>query len=99
MKIWNWIKSIPTHMDYEGQKLAERLFHIIILFFGIVGFLWGYYIQQFGATFLILAAGFLVSCLLVLPPWPMYRKHPLNWQRVRPERTETRRDTGKKKQK
>ena len=38
--------------------------------FQVVGFLWGYYIQQFGATFIILAAGFIVSCLVstVFPP-------------------------------
>ncbi|CAH3107963.1 unnamed protein product, partial [Porites lobata] len=97
MNLKNWIKSIPVHMDYEGQKLAERLFHIIILFFGVVGFLWGYYIQQFGATFIILAAGFIVSCLIVLPPWPMYRKNPLDWQKPRPEKSDTKREGGKKK--
>lgn len=26
---------IPMFQDYEGQKLAERLFHTIILFFGV----------------------------------------------------------------
>ncbi|KAM7434530.1 Signal peptidase complex subunit 1 [Porites harrisoni] len=97
MNLKNWIKSIPVHMDYEGQKLAERLFHIIILFFGVVGFLWGYYIQQFGATFIILAAGFIVSCVIVLPPWPMYRKNPLDWQKPRPEKSDTKREGGKKK--
>ena len=29
-----------------------------------VGFLWGYYIQQFGATIIIVAAGFIVSCIV-----------------------------------
>lgn len=29
-----------------------------------VGFLWGYYIQQFGATIIIVAAGFIVSCFV-----------------------------------
>ena len=34
------------------------------LFVQGVGFLWGYYIQQFGATIIILAAGFIVSCVV-----------------------------------
>ena len=34
------------------------------LIFQVVGFLWGYYIQQFGATVIILAAGFIVSSLV-----------------------------------
>lgn len=29
-----------------------------------VGFVWGYYIQQFGATIIIVAAGFIVSCIV-----------------------------------
>ena len=41
---------------------------IVSLFFfsswQAVGFLWGYYIQQFGATIIIVAAGFIVSCLV-----------------------------------
>ncbi|XP_068696666.1 signal peptidase complex subunit 1-like [Montipora capricornis] len=95
--MWNWVKRIPVHMDYEGQKLAERIFHGIIISFGTAGFLWGYYIQQFSATILVLAAGFILSCLLVLPPWPMYRNHPLDWQRPRPEKSDTKRDGGKKR--
>jgi hypothetical protein len=31
----------------------------------------------------ILAAGFILSCLLTLPPWPMYRQKPLRWQPAR----------------
>ncbi|TRZ01813.1 hypothetical protein DNTS_026167 [Danionella cerebrum] len=49
-------KSIPTHMDYKGQKLAEQIFQGIIL----------------------------VSAL-TLPPWPMYRRNPLQWQPALPE--------------
>lgn len=36
---------------------------------------------------------------LVLPPWPMYRKHALDWQKPRPEKTDTKKGGGKKKQK
>lgn len=36
----------------------------------MVGFAWGYYIQQFGATIIILAAGFIVSCLVSAEKFP-----------------------------
>jgi len=42
---------------------------------------------------------FYVLLQLVLPPWPMYRKHALDWQKPRPEKTDTKREGGKKKQK
>ncbi|KAM4583174.1 signal peptidase complex subunit 1 [Fundulus diaphanus] len=75
-------KSIPTHMDYKGQKLAEQIFQGIILISAVIGFVYGLIIQQFGWTVYIVLAGFAVSCLLTLPPWPMYRRNPLPWQPV-----------------
>ncbi|XP_028854958.1 signal peptidase complex subunit 1 [Denticeps clupeoides] len=73
-------KSVPTHMDYKGQKLAEQIFQGIILVSAVIGFVYGLIIQHFGWTVYIVLAGFTMSCLLTLPPWPMYRRHPLYWQ-------------------
>ncbi|KAF6720776.1 Signal peptidase complex subunit 1 [Oryzias melastigma] len=78
-------KSIPTHMDYKGQKLAEQIFQGIILISAVIGFVYGLIVEQFGWTVYIVLGGFAVSCLLTLPPWPMYRKNPLPWQPVLPE--------------
>ncbi|CAF1252293.1 unnamed protein product [Rotaria sordida] len=71
----------PTHMDFRGQKMAERLFQVIIILFGIVGFLAGYMMQQFSMTMYSVLFGVLVSALLTLPPWPMYRNNPVEWQK------------------
>ncbi|XP_072521953.1 signal peptidase complex subunit 1 [Salminus brasiliensis] len=78
-------KTIPTHMDYKGQKLAEQIFQGIILVSAAIGFIYGLIIEQFGWTVYIMLAGFMVSCLLTLPPWPMYRQNPLKWQPALPE--------------
>ncbi|XP_056591387.1 signal peptidase complex subunit 1 [Triplophysa dalaica] len=78
-------KSIPTHMDYKGQKLAEQIFQGVILVSAVIGFIYGLFIQQFGWTVYIMLAGFALSCLLTLPPWPVYRKNPLSWQPPLPE--------------
>nr|XP_022341038.1 signal peptidase complex subunit 1-like [Crassostrea virginica] len=78
-------KKIPCHMDYEGQKRAEQYFQVIIVLFGVVGFIWGYICQQFSQTMYILLAGFALSCILTLPPWPMFRRKSLNWQKARPD--------------
>ncbi|XP_039512332.1 signal peptidase complex subunit 1 isoform X1 [Pimephales promelas] len=91
-------KSIPTHMvslpvmDYKGQKLAEQIFQGIILVSAVIGFVYGLFIQQFGWTVYIMLAGFTVSCLLTLPPWPMYRRNPLSWQPAVPETSGENRD-------
>ncbi|XP_004464489.1 signal peptidase complex subunit 1 [Dasypus novemcinctus] len=80
--------SLPTQMDYKGQKLAEQMFQGIILFSAIVGFIYGYVAEQFGWTVYIVMAGFAFSCLLTLPPWPIYRRHPLKWLPVQDSGTE-----------
>ncbi|XP_044763997.1 signal peptidase complex subunit 1 [Coccinella septempunctata] len=71
------------HMDYVGQAWAEKLSRIIITLFGIVGLVYGYAIQQFSMTVYILGVGFALASLITIPPWPIYRKNPLNWQPVK----------------
>ncbi|XP_031828198.1 signal peptidase complex subunit Spase12 [Nomia melanderi] len=82
MSSWiQYIKSLPMHMDYDGQARAENLSRVIITLFGVVGLIWGYLIQQFSQTIYILGAGFLMAAIITLPPWPMYRRKPLDWQK------------------
>ena len=84
-KMLDAIKSIPVHMDYVGQGRAEKLYQIIIVLFGAVGLVWGYTIQQFSQTVYILGAGLLLSSLLTIPPWGIYRSNPVVWQEARPD--------------
>ncbi|CAF1193283.1 unnamed protein product [Adineta ricciae] len=70
-----------THMDFRGQKMAERLFQVIIVFFGLIGFLVGYMMQQFSMTIYSVLFGVLVSAFLTIPPWPIYRNNPVEWQK------------------
>ena len=95
------IKKIPVHMDFVGQGRAEKLYQIIIVLFGVVGLVWGYTIQQFSQTVYILGAGLLLSSLLTIPPWGIYRSilsppvvtlnsfsfrsNPVKWQEARPD--------------
>lgn len=74
------IKRIEVHMDFEGQDLSERLFKYILVTAGVIGFIVGYISQELSHTVFILLAGLGISGLVCLPPWPMYRKHPLHWQ-------------------
>ncbi|CAH2313296.1 signal peptidase complex subunit 1 [Pelobates cultripes] len=93
------LDAIPTQMDYKGQKLAEQIFQGIILFSAVVGFIYGYLIEQFGWTVYIVIAGFALSCLLTLPPWPVYRRNPLKWLPVQDSGVDEKKQLDKKSKK
>ncbi|EDW58942.1 signal peptidase complex subunit 1 [Drosophila virilis] len=95
--------DIQTHMDFVGQAKAERWSRLIITLFGVIGLIYGAFMQQFSQTVYVLGAGFLLSSLITIPPWPFYRNNPLKWQK--PVNTEQKQqpgdssDEGKKKKK
>jgi hypothetical protein len=51
-------------MDYEGQKLVELIFYWIILAFGIVGWVVGYFQQDFTIVFQAWLAGVVLSVIV-----------------------------------
>ena len=51
-------------MDYEGQRLAELLFYWIILSFGAVGWIIGYFQQDFFIVFKAWLVGVVISVVV-----------------------------------
>lgn len=51
-------------MDYEGQKLAEDLFYYIILIFGAIGWIYGYFQQDFAYVFYAWSVGMVTSVVV-----------------------------------
>ncbi|KAL5254962.1 hypothetical protein ACHWQZ_G014425 [Mnemiopsis leidyi] len=72
-------------MDFEGQKLAEILQYVILGLFGIAGFIWGYICESFQQTFYVVAVGSMIASMVVMPPWPIFRKHPLPFPAAKTE--------------
>lgn len=46
----------------------------------MAGFLGGYVANDFDVTFKVWLAGFAVSGVATLVPWPCYRRQPVKWQ-------------------
>ena len=61
-------------MDFEGQKLAEIIFHILIISFGAVGWVIGYFQQDFTVVFQAWLVGLVLSVIvstyeyIIFPP-------------------------------
>jgi len=68
------------NMDYQGQGRAELLYEVIILVFTIGGAFGAYIAQQFSYAIYSHLVGFLISCIICLPPWPMFKRKPIKWQ-------------------
>jgi signal peptidase complex subunit 1 len=93
------IRKISTHMDYEGQRMAERVFQVCIASFfavslklcsfnivylqvvlvvsGIIGFFVGYFTQTLSYSVYTVIGGFVLACLITLPPWSYFRSQNL----------------------
>ncbi|KJH52991.1 hypothetical protein DICVIV_00860 [Dictyocaulus viviparus] len=77
------LRRFSTHIDFPGQKAAERTFQVVIVLAGIIGFLVGYSTQQLSHAIYIVLSGAALSALIVLPPWPfLFRKNPIVWQSI-----------------
>lgn len=66
-------------VDFKGQQLSEQIFQVVIIASTVVGFIYGYVEQSFDLTFKSWAAGLVISMLLCVPDWPMYRRNPIEW--------------------
>lgn len=66
-------------MDYKGQAAAELLMYRMLVFFAAVGFLAGYATGSFALMVQLNAGGVLLTLAAVVPDWPWFNRHPLNW--------------------
>ena len=76
-------------MDYQGQKLSENLFYYITILFGAVGWIYGYFLEDFTYVVYSWGVGVALSILLCVPDWPIYNRHPIKWLDSVPDRDES----------
>ncbi|VDN01137.1 unnamed protein product [Thelazia callipaeda] len=76
------MRKFSTYVDFVGQRKAERIFQVILVITAVIGFIIGHITQQLSHAVYTLCFGFLLSCILVVPPWPYLRQNPIHWQPV-----------------
>lgn len=70
-------------MDFQGQKLAERLSLYILLGSAVAAFFVGWISGHFRFTLYTYGMGTAAAIVAAVPDWPWFNKHPLRWQEVR----------------
>ena len=68
-----------------GQKLSENIHYFLVILFGGIAWLYGYYLNDFEKTFYGWAAGLGLSLIICIPDWPFYNRHPVEWLDEIPE--------------
>lgn len=66
-------------MDFQGQKEAEQWTTRLLVAFAALGFLLGYALGSFQLMVIVYSAGGVAALALVVPDWPMFNKHPVEW--------------------
>ncbi|CEF67623.1 Target SNARE coiled-coil domain and Microsomal signal peptidase 12kDa subunit family-containing protein [Strongyloides ratti] len=93
----SWMTCFSTHMDFHGQQKAERIYEVVIVTSAVVGFLIGFFTQQISHMVISIGIGFVLSCIIILPPWPCFRRHPVQWlPNVEPPKKEEENDDEQK---
>ncbi|CAG9475666.1 microsomal signal peptidase 12 kDa subunit, putative [Plasmodium vivax] len=69
-----------NHMDFHGQKLAFLIKNVVFTISTVVSIAVGYYKQNLALSAYIILGGTALSALLIMPTWPIYNKHNIQWE-------------------
>ncbi|RYP71724.1 hypothetical protein DL771_004675 [Monosporascus sp. 5C6A] len=70
---------VDGQIDFEGQKLAETLATVALSAVGVASFLIGFILQDIALALKIGLGGTALTFLLVVPPWPFFNRHKVDW--------------------
>ncbi|KAJ7863265.1 microsomal signal peptidase subunit [Mycena leptocephala] len=71
-------------IDFVGQQQVERISRVWLIGSAIISFILGFALQSMQLTLGVFGLSTLMLALVVLPPWPMFNRHPTQWLPVRP---------------
>lgn len=81
--------SFLEYQDFKGQKWSERVYHVIIIAPSFVGFIHGYFAQDFYITFLYWLAATVTAMVICVPGWPwLWQRNGVQWLKEVPKTKE-----------
>lgn len=80
----NTINSqIEFPIDFQGQQKADNLIKVLLISAIIFSVLAGFVTDNINSVVVTFGVCLAATFLLVLPPWPTYRKNPVTWLLVK----------------
>lgn len=68
-----------NEIDFEGQRRSEIIYKVILTVCFVVSILVSFVTQRLKDGVFIMAGGLILSVLLCVPAWPMYKSHQYKW--------------------
>ncbi|KAJ6552068.1 microsomal signal peptidase, partial [Mycena vulgaris] len=65
--------------DFVGQQRVDQISRVWLIGSTIISFIIGFALQSLQITFGIFGASTVLLAVLVVPPWPMFNRHPTQW--------------------
>ncbi|KAI6101594.1 microsomal signal peptidase 12kDa subunit, partial [Pisolithus croceorrhizus] len=67
--------------DFIGQKRVDSIARVALPACTIASFAVGYVLQSLRVTMGAFALSTLLVAVMVVPPWPVYNRHPVRWRK------------------
>jgi signal peptidase complex subunit 1 len=71
--------AVDGQIDFDGQRRAEVVATLLLAITGLLAFNIGYTLQDIQKAVYVGLGGTLVTFLIVVPAWPMWKKNPVKW--------------------
>ncbi|KAI6115731.1 microsomal signal peptidase [Pisolithus croceorrhizus] len=68
-------------IDFIGQKRVDSIARVALAACTIASFAAGYVVQSLRVTMGAFALSTLLVAVMVVPPWPVYNRHPVQWRK------------------
>ncbi|RMZ83606.1 hypothetical protein DV738_g900, partial [Chaetothyriales sp. CBS 135597] len=79
VKARHGVPRLRLKMDFHGQRLVEIISNSLLIGFSAIALLVGFVKQDIHLSLWIGLAGFVLTLLVVVPPWPIFNQHPEPW--------------------
>ncbi|KAG1792307.1 microsomal signal peptidase 12 kDa subunit [Suillus plorans] len=70
---------VEGRIDFKGQKTADDIVRVVLITSTFLSFIIGFAFSSLMITMSTFALCTVALSLVVLPPWPMFNRHPVTW--------------------